>query len=234
MKLLSTTDLEQSTVVANNRMNRERGFIGVNSYQKDLGIDLVQFFHNRIARGRPVSWLDICCGQGRALIEASQYAMEQQWQGMLTIEGIDLVGMFDAFDPQSHPNLSLIEASIFDWKAKRSYDLITSVHGLHYLGDKLLCIRYAAQQLKEDGQLLAHLDPNNVIDETHSSIWRQLVKSWKGLGCEFHDRKGLLSIQGRQELPDHWEYLGADDQAGPNHTGQEAVNSYYQSKATSA
>jgi len=37
MKLLDDTPLERSSVVANSRMNRERGAFGVNSYEKELG-----------------------------------------------------------------------------------------------------------------------------------------------------------------------------------------------------
>jgi hypothetical protein len=36
MDLLSNQNLESSPVVANNRMNRERNAVGINSYEKDI------------------------------------------------------------------------------------------------------------------------------------------------------------------------------------------------------
>jgi hypothetical protein len=36
-------ELEQSSVVANAAMNRDRGIAGVNSYERDLGFDLLSF-----------------------------------------------------------------------------------------------------------------------------------------------------------------------------------------------
>ncbi|WP_203904795.1 class I SAM-dependent methyltransferase [Virgisporangium aliadipatigenens] len=47
---------------------------------------------------------------------------------------MDLV---DAFDPApSGPGLRLICAPALVWTPTRSFDLITSVHGMHYLSDK--------------------------------------------------------------------------------------------------
>ena len=50
--------------------------------------------------------------------------------------GVDPV---DAFDPAPAPapNLELICASVVSWAPTRAFDLVTCLHGLHYVGDKL-------------------------------------------------------------------------------------------------
>jgi hypothetical protein len=57
------TELETTSVVVNNTMNRERGLRGRNSYTRDLGFDPLDWLRARAsASGRNVSWLDVCCG----------------------------------------------------------------------------------------------------------------------------------------------------------------------------
>jgi hypothetical protein len=81
-------ELERSSVVANNAMNRERGLDGVNSYARDLG------FHPLKVLPPNGSWLDLCCGRGNALIEAAQ-----RRTGNLV--GVDLVDFFVGNSPRS-------------------------------------------------------------------------------------------------------------------------------------
>jgi len=111
--------LEQSSVVANNAMNRERGLEGVNSYARELG------FHPLKALAPGQGWLDLCCGSGRALIEASR-------KGTYDLVGVDLVDYFDVDNFGSGGGATLITASLATWLPGRSFDLITCVHGLHY------------------------------------------------------------------------------------------------------
>jgi hypothetical protein len=66
MDLLADAQLERSAVVANCRMNRERDLLGSNGYDKDLGLDPLDFLRGRAASGRRTAWLDLCCGTGRA------------------------------------------------------------------------------------------------------------------------------------------------------------------------
>ena len=73
--MLDDARLERSAVVANNAMNRERGLAGVNSYERELGFDP--------ATRAGEAWLDLCCGSGRALIQAARPG--------LTLVGVDLV-----------------------------------------------------------------------------------------------------------------------------------------------
>ena len=72
MRLQSDEELERSAVVANCRMNRERNLVGSNGYDKELGFNPLDLLKERIALGRPAAWLDLCCGTGRALIEAAR------------------------------------------------------------------------------------------------------------------------------------------------------------------
>ena len=72
MKLLSDDALEQSTVAANCRMNRERRLTGSNGYARELGFNPLDFLTDRLAHRQGASWLDLCCGTGRALVEAAE------------------------------------------------------------------------------------------------------------------------------------------------------------------
>src|ERR1700733_8210555 len=72
MRLLGDDELERSAVVATCRMNRERHPLGSNGYDRELGLDPLDFLKQRIATGHLVAWLDLCCGTGRALIQATR------------------------------------------------------------------------------------------------------------------------------------------------------------------
>jgi SAM-dependent methyltransferase len=107
MRLLPDDELERSAVVANCRMNRERGLLGSNGYGRELGLDPLDFLKNRPVPGRPTAWLDLCCGSGKALIEAATL-IHAGGLGIQVI-GVDLVGMFQTFD-RSLTCLQLVEA----------------------------------------------------------------------------------------------------------------------------
>jgi len=146
--LLDDARLEASSVVANNAMNRTRQLAGVNSYAKELGFNPV----DRLPPGG--AWLDLCCGSGRALLDARSVLPPS-----VTLVGVDLV---DYFDPP-RPGVDLVCASVATWTPDRSFDLVTCVHGLHYVGDKLGLLARAASWLTADGLLVADLDLANVV-----------------------------------------------------------------------
>ena len=129
MGLLGDDQLERSAVVANYRMNRERDLLGSNGYDRELGLDPPDFLKGRAASDRTAAWLDLCCGTGKALIQAS----EAVHAGGLDVEivGVDLVGMFH-LPPPGTTCLRLVEASLTSWEPDRVFDLITCVQGLHY------------------------------------------------------------------------------------------------------
>jgi trans-aconitate methyltransferase len=228
--LLANVELERSGVVANCRMNRERNLLGSNGYDREVRLNPLDFLKQRIAAGRFVAWLDLCCGTGRALIQAARQICAEGLASSIEIVGVDLVGMFDPTDsPVS--SLRLEEASLSSWRPDRLFDLITCVHGLHYVGDKIGLIVRAASWLVEDGQFVANLDLNN-IGLSDGRTKRTLAADLRGAGFAYDRRKRLVSCRGRKVLTLPYRYLGADDRVGPNYTGQPAVTSHYEYVST--
>jgi len=226
MHLLGEDELERSAVVANCRMNRERNLLGSNGYDRELGFNPLDFLKERIAAAHPAAWLDLCCGTGRALIQAARQVGAEGLASSIEIVGVDLVGMFDRTD-SSLSCLRLEEASLTTWRPDRSFDLITCVHGLHYIGDKIGIAR-SASWLAEDGVFVANLDLKN-IHAYEDKTRRKLVAQLRGSGLEYDRRKRRIVCRGRNWLALPFRYLGADDRAGPNYTGQPAVTSHYES-----
>jgi hypothetical protein len=204
-------------------MNRERRLRGSNSYDRELGLDLLAFLSDR-ARHAPVRWFDVCCGTGHALVEACKLRQSDQ-SSPIRIEGIDLAGMF-----VTHPYadcLSLQQMAVEDWMPRGPYALATCVHGLHYIGDKLGAIAKIVASLAPDGILLANLDLANIRFADGSPAGRLIVSRLRKYGLQYNARRHLLRCQGPRTLTIGLNYLGADDTAGPNYTRQPAVDSYY-------
>ncbi len=232
MRLLGDDELERSAVVANCRMNRERNLLGSNGYDRELRFNPLDFLKQRITTGHPVAWLDLCCGTGGALIQAARQIHAEGVVSSIEIVGVDLVGMFDPNDA-SLSCLRLEEASLSTWCPDRSFDLITCVHGLHYVGDKIGLIARAASWLVEDGLFVANLDLDNIC-LSDGKTRRTLVAQLRGSGLEYDRRKRLIVCRGRKEQALPFRYLGADDRVGPNYTGQPAVTSHYEYLSTSS
>lgn len=134
MKLLGDNDLEESGVVANCRMNRERSLTGTNGYERELRFHPLFFLKDLATTTGSVKWLDLCCGSGAALSEAAKIVEAEDLP--IEIVGVDLVRLF-VCSKTEHPCLRLVEASLTDWQPDGQFNLITCVHGLHYIGDKL-------------------------------------------------------------------------------------------------
>lgn len=206
-------------MVANNTMNRERGLTGVNSYARELGVSPLAHL---AARPTAPSWLDLCSGEGRALREAAAVLPAD---AILT--GVDLVGPLTPAPPP--PALEEIVASVSTWTPTRTYDLITCVHGLHYVGDQLGLLTRAASWLTEDGLLAAHFDPESVRHADGSTAARTAVAALRAAGYSYSPRHHRLTLRGGRAVRLPFRYLGADPTAGPNYTGQPAIASYYTS-----
>jgi RimJ/RimL family protein N-acetyltransferase/SAM-dependent methyltransferase len=226
MKILSDADLENSPIVANSTMNRQRSCSGDNSYTKELLLDPIEFLQSRLESQAHVAWLDLCCGTGRALIDAAQILRSKRHQADLQIVGVDLVPMFYDY-PAELDFLSLQAISVSALSPKFSFDLITCVHGLHYIGDKLQLLQQATDWLKDDGIFLTHLDPVNLKFENGDVAGNQIVKELQQQGLDYNKRKHLLTCRGKREICLNYKYIGANDRAGPNYTNQEVVDSYY-------
>jgi SAM-dependent methyltransferase len=216
--LLDDRELERSAVVANNQMNRLRGVNGVNCYDRELGFDPLITLRDHAARTGTASWLDLCCGSGRALIEAALATPAE-----LRLVGVDLVDFFDAHDG----GVQLIAASILRWSPSEPFALITCVHGLHYVGDKLGALARTLRWLDVDGSFYGHLDLANLKGPNGASIAPVVRASFRHASVGYDARRRLVSCTGPRDLDFGLTYLRADDRAGPNFTGQPAVDSYY-------
>jgi SAM-dependent methyltransferase len=221
LTLKDDASLTRSEIVANSAMNRERGITGPNSYTQDLPFDVLGYLRERVKRQGQAAWLDLCCGSGRALIEAGTALA-----GQVEIHGVDLVPLFYPV-PVEWACVRLEAASLAEWEPGRAYDLITCVHGLHYVGDKLGLITRALSWLADEGQFLAHLDPTNLRGAEGKPAGPAILKALRASGLAYDSRRRLLRGTGRRALRLPFRYLGADDAAGPNYTGQSAVNSWY-------
>ena len=220
--LKDDSKLQQSSIVANSLMNRERVLSGSNSYEKELSFEVLDFLKQRLAKHKKVNWLDICCGSGKALIEATQNFNSQN----VEIIGVDLAGMFDEIPPSLNC-IKFIETSFEKFQTEKEFDLITCVHGLHYIGDKLKFIQKAISTLKPNGIFLSNLDPANFKSKNEKPLGREVVKSLRKNNLEYNSRKHLLTCKGKKEFDLDFEYLGANDEAGANYTKQNVVDSYY-------
>ncbi len=223
-RLLNSAELEESPVVANCCMNRERDLRGSNGYAVELGFDPLDWLQGRLASEGSVRWLDLCCGSGKALIQAAR-VFEELGEGSVQITGVDLVGMFLPYNARG---LQLLQCSLFDFAPTERFDLITCVHGLHYLGDKLQAIELAASWLATDGRFVANLDAANLCLSEAGKGQRRIVRFLRDEGFEYLPAKHRLQRTGRREFKSPFLFLGADDSAGPNYTKQPAVNSFYQ------
>ncbi|MFJ2829436.1 class I SAM-dependent methyltransferase [Streptomyces sp. NPDC087263] len=221
-RLIKDDELAGHSVVANSAMNRERVLAGVNSYTRELGFAPTDFLNESDRRSAP-SWLDLCSGEGLALREAAKRLP----QAALT--GVDLVGpRLRAALPDG---LELITADLGGWSAERRYDLVTCVHGLHYIGDRLALLERAASWLTGTGLLVAHLDPSTLRRPDGGDASRPVLAALRAAGFHYSTRHHRLSLRGGRRITLPFTYLGADPHAGPNYTGQPAVASYYRPRS---
>ncbi|MCP4352585.1 MAG: class I SAM-dependent methyltransferase [Desulfobacterales bacterium] len=138
--------------------------------------------------------------------------------------------MFHAI-PENTENILLIPASLRTWTPAGDYDLITCVHGIHYIGDKLGLIQRAASWLKHDGFFIANLDITDFRLNDNRPMRRQISKIFRESGIDYNRTKHILCFLGKKNIKIPYHYIGSDDQAGPNYTGQPAVHSYYRLQA---
>jgi SAM-dependent methyltransferase len=224
-KLLDDDALERSGVVANCQMNRERTITGSNGYAKELRLNPVDFLLGR--SGARVRWLDLCCGEGKALVEAAKIIHRQGMDHKFEILGVDIVAPPSPSEREA-ACLQLIQASLTQWQPEGRFDLITCVHGLHYIGDKLGVVLRAASWLTDDGRFVANLDLNNIKFADGRVASGIVAKELRRAGLEYDSRRKLVHCSGRIQVQLPFRYCGADDQAGPNYTKQPAVDSYYE------
>ncbi|NES30154.1 methyltransferase domain-containing protein [Micromonospora terminaliae] len=234
-RLLDDEALESSAVVANSSMNRERQLAGVNSYARELGFNPLDWVIARARQSPPrgtIGWLDLCCGSGRGLVQAANTLARDGLDHLVTIVGVDLVDFFDP-TPVQGAALHLTCASVVSWSPPRRFDLITCVHGLHYVGDKLAVLTRVASWLTEDGRFVADLDLDSIRLADGRTAGRKLATALREAGFTVDTRRRRITRNGAGDVSLPYTYLGADDRAGPNYTGQPAVSSYYRHRQDS-
>ena len=225
MNLLAEDKLIWSPIVVNSRMNRERNASGINSYEQEFKFKPEKWLEEKIRESGKASWLDLCCGQGNALVQTAEYFHKSKQQELIKLKGIDLVDTFPILDKR----LTCIEfetVSLVNWIPDQTYDLITCSHGLHYIGDKIKVIETSIQALHPQGWFVANLDLNNLViqgDDTKA----YLKTVFKKFGVLYNSRTKLLKQNGGNQICFNLKYLGANDTYGPNYTGQDSVTSHY-------
>ncbi len=160
------------------------------------------------------------------LLQAAEHLAAAGLSDRVTLVGVNLVGFFDP-TPRSGPAPQLVCASISDWQPPQRFDLVTCVHGLHYVGDKLLILARAASWLTDTGIFVADLDLASTRVAHGRPAGQRLMTAVRGAGFTYDPRRHRVSRTGPGDVDLPYCYLGADDHAGPNYTGQPAVNSIY-------
>jgi hypothetical protein len=87
----------------------------------------------------------------------------------------------------------------------------------------------APSWLTDDGLLVADLDLTSVRLPDGRPAGRALAAALRRAGFRYDAQRRRITREGWREvggLP--YDYLGADDKAGPNYTSQPAVHWYYQ------
>lgn len=132
--------------------------------------------------------------------------------------GVDLV---DAFDPAPAPapNLELICASVVSWAPTRTFDLLTCLHGLHYVGDKLAVLTRAAGWLSATGRLVVDLDLSSIMLPDGRPAGRRLAARLRAAGLTYDPRRRRISCTGRRELHLPYRYLGPTTAPAPTTPG---------------
>ncbi|WP_206060676.1 hypothetical protein [Nonomuraea basaltis] len=113
------------------------------------------------------------------------------------------------------------------WHPGTRFDLITCVHGLHYVGDKLGLLTKIAGWLTDEGVFVANFDARSIRLPDGAPAGRRLTTALRAAGLAYDGRSRRISRTGGARIDLPYRYLGADDQAGPNYTGQPAVDSHY-------
>jgi len=225
MKQLSEETLAQSATVANNRMNRLRGLLGINSYQKELKTHIPNSLLALAEAGKQIAWLDVGCGIGKALIEAGKFLSTNYPSLQLHLEGIDLVDNFLPL-PENLDNVHFKAQAAHLWQPTQHYDLITAVHSFHYFGDKLAILQKLLACLSPKGLFMGQVDLSSVyIDEFSQE--KMFASYLRKEGLKYNTKNKLLISEEQKKITFPYQYLYADDEAGKNYTGQEAVRSYY-------
>ena len=83
------------------------------------------------------------------------------------------------------------------------------------------------ERLSEPGVFIANLDLNN-IHFLNCDAEKQLKDIFKQNNVQYNSRTRLLTCKGPRHINFNVAYKGANDEVGPNYTGQDSVCSVYE------
>ena len=161
------------------------------------------------------------------MIQSAKFIKENKHENKIGLEGIDLVSYFSEYSAYEGI-LRLIQMNLENWTPNKKYDLVTIVHGLHYIGDKISLLEKVSNALNQDGKLLGNFSLENVRIQGVKDSEKMLRKIFKESGIVYNSRTKMIEITESISLSSKFKYLGADDQVGPNYTGQPVVDSVYE------
>jgi SAM-dependent methyltransferase len=204
-------------------MNRSRGLIGVNSYTKDLKFDVLDWLVDRQnAKGSAV-WYDVCCGEARALFQAAEELDRRHLRDVKLI-GADLIQT----SRQTHDLITLIEGDVSTLTPAPEIDLITCVHGLHYIGDKLGLLSHLSGLLAPGGLFVGNIDPVNIrIGGQPAKGWGTIARLADAGKSRFVYKDHILKILDAGRIEFDVQYQAATISEGPNYTGITVMDSWY-------
>lgn len=167
----------------------------------------------------------MCCGEGNALLQYAKELADDGLQDRVILKGIDLVDQFKPV-PAFINCLYLETGSLSHWSVDGQYDLVTCVHGFHYIGDKLKVLGETLKAIAPQGMLIANIDLKSIKVEGDPN-GQYLKKLFKENQLEYNVRQKIIRCKGPRDISINIAYKGADDNTGPNYTGQNAVDSHY-------
>jgi hypothetical protein len=91
----------------------------------------------------------------------------------------------------------------------------------------LAVLTNVASWLTDDGRFSADLDLDSIRLADGRPAGRKLASALREAGFTIDTRRRRIGRNGPGVVSLPYTYLGADDRAGPNYTGQPAVSSYY-------
>jgi SAM-dependent methyltransferase len=220
--MLDPSELLASEIIANATMNRGRGLSGVNSYQKELRFDIAKFLQSRVETQGQAVWYDACCGEGRALAEAARQFGETDWGRHVRLIGSDLI---DRYVGDMPARVQWMTGDVTTLSLDVPADLVTCVHGLHYLGDKLGFLENVYEKMAPGGIFLGHLDAANV---RLPRPWARLLGRLRARGVDIKSGSQRLQMtKSSAPLKFGVTYEGATVSGQPNYTGITVIDSWY-------
>ncbi len=77
------------------------------------------------------------------------------------------------------------------------------------------------------GRFCGNIDLASITTVDGEPVDREILRHLKAAGITYDVRRRLLSCTGPRDIAFPLTFVGADDEAGPNYTGQPAVDSIY-------